>query len=469
MMSGQQWAYLRIRSGRARSTDGSADSTPSAYLRIRSGRARSTDGSADSTPSAYLRRHPGRARPLGGFTDSAPLRLLLIVLVAINLRPAVTAVGPMLSEIQHELHLSSAAAGAMTTLPLVCFGMYGLIAPFLRRSPAPETLLVAAMGLLTATLLIRVIPVTAVLFAGSLLAGVAISIGNIAVPAIIKRDYPDRVTTVTAVYSVAVTVGAAGASALAVPIEHGLHTGWRMPLALLAIPAAVAGLAWLPRLRRGGDPGAAAPGGHWELWRDKLAWQVTAFMGLQSVLAYAIIGWMPTIYIDRGLGKEAAGYAVSLVSLTQAVGAMAVPLFERRLRDQRPLVAAAVVLNVIGFAGIAWAPVGSVWAWAVLLGLGQGAAFATALSFLGLRSPDAQTARQLSGMAQGVGYVIAAAAPLALGALHDAVGNWTVPMIVMLGVAALTGLPGLAAGRNRTVLPHRATTAAGQECAPAAG
>src|SRR6266702_3655516 len=196
-------------------------------------------------------------------------RLLLIVLVAVNLRPAVTAVGPLLTEIQHDLHLSGAAAGAMTTLPLVCFGMYGLIAPFLRRSPAPEALMVAAMGLLTATLLIRVIPVTTALFAGSLLAGVAISIGNIAVPSIIKRDYPDRVTTVTAVYSVAVTVGAAGASALAVPIEHGLHASWRMPLGLLAIPAAVAALAWLPRMRRGGDRGAVRPGGHGELWRDR--------------------------------------------------------------------------------------------------------------------------------------------------------------------------------------------------------
>jgi len=393
------------------------------------------------------------------------LRLLLIVLVAINLRPAVTAIGPLLTEIQHDLHLSGAAAGALTTLPLVCFGMYGLVAPFLRKHPAPEALLVAAMGLLTATLLIRVIPVTAVLFAGSLLAGVAISIGNIAVPSIIKRDYPDRVTTITAVYSVAVTVGAAGASALAVPIEHGMHTSWRMPLALLAIPAAIAGIAWLPRMRRGRGQGAPAAGGHGELWRDRLAWQVTAFMGLQSVLAYAVIGWLPTICVDHGLGKEAAGYAVSLVSLTQAVGAVAVPLFGRRLSDQRPLVVGAVVLNIIGFAGIAWAPIGSVWGWAVFLGLGQGMAFATALSFLGLRAPDAHTARQLSGMAQGVGYVIAAAAPLALGALHDAVGNWTLPLGVMLGVAVLTAVPGLAAGRNRTVLPHRAD----QEHAPAVG
>ncbi|MQY20772.1 CynX/NimT family MFS transporter [Nocardia macrotermitis] len=393
------------------------------------------------------------------------LRLLLIVLVAVNLRPAVTAVGPLLSEIQQQLHLSSAAAGAMTTLPLVCFGLYGLIAPFQRRSPAPETLLVVAMGLLTATLLIRIIPVTAVLFAGSLVAGVAISIGNIAVPAIIKRDHPERVTAVTAIYTVAVTVGAAGASALAVPVEHGLHTSWRIPLALLAVPALAAGLAWLPRMLRARGQGTSAPGGHAELWRDRLAWQVTAFMGLQSLLAYAVIGWMPTICIDRGMGKEAAGYAVSLVSLTQAVGAMAVPLFERRLHDQRPLVGAVVVLNLLGFAGLAWAPIGSVWGWAVLLGVGQGVAFAAALSFLGLRAPDAHTARQLSGMAQGVGYLLAATGPLVLGALHDAAGGWTLPMVIMLGVAILTGLPGLAAARDRTVLPHRAPAATNQQAA----
>lgn len=384
---------------------------------------------------------------------STRARLLLIVLVAVNLRPAVTAVGPLLTEIQGDLHLSGTAAGALTTLPLVCFGAFGLVAPFLRRRPGNEVLLVGAMGLLTAALLVRIIPVAALLFAGSLLAGVAISVGNIAVPAVIKRDHPDRVTTVTAVYSVAVTVGAAGASGFAVPAEHALGTGWRVPLAVLAVPTVVAGLAWLPRARRApARAGGTVAGGHAAIWRDRLAWQVTAFMGLQSLLAYVVIGWLPTICQDRGMSKEPSGYVLALSSLMQAIGALAVPVIERRLRDQRPLIVLVAGLSVVGFAGIAWAPIGSVWAWAAVLGFGQGIGFATALSFLGLRAPDAEVAGQLSGMAQGVGYVIAALGPLAIGALHDASGGWTVPSVVVLVIAGLLTVPGLAAGREGTVL-----------------
>lgn len=378
--------------------------------------------------------------------------LILIVVVALNLRPAVTAVGPLLTEIRGGLQLSSTAAGALTTLPLVFFGAFGLVAPFLRRRPPSEALLVMSMALLSAGLLLRVVPVTAALFAGSLLAGLAISIGNIAVPAVIKRDHPERVTAVTAAYTVAVTVGASAASGLVAPAERLLGSGWRLPLGLLAVPAVAAGLAWLPRARRA--PAAAlARGGHAAVWRDRLAWQVTAFFGVQSLLAYVVIAWLPTICQDRGMAKVPAGYVLALSSLMQAAGALAVPVIERRLKDQRPLVVMVAALSAVGFAGIAWAPIASVWLWTVVLGLGQGIGFATALSFIGLRSPDAEIAGQLSGMTQGVGYVISALGPLAIGALHDASSGWNLPMAVSLAVAGLLLLPGLGAGRARTLNP----------------
>src|SRR5918992_3314081 len=176
--------------------------------------------------------------------------IVLIVLVALNLRPAVTAVGPLLSQIRDDLGLSGAAAGALTTLPLVFFGCFGLIAPFVRRSG--EWLLVSSMGILVVALLIRVIPHEVAQFAGSLLAGIGISVGNVAVPAIIKRDHPELITTVTAVYTVAVTGGAAISAGVMVPLENALDHGWRQPLVLLTIPAALAGLPRTPRTRRGG-------------------------------------------------------------------------------------------------------------------------------------------------------------------------------------------------------------------------
>ncbi|MFI6514745.1 CynX/NimT family MFS transporter [Spirillospora sp. NPDC050679] len=386
-------------------------------------------------------------------------QLALIVLVALNLRPAITAVGPLLTEIRGEFHLSGTAAGALTTLPLVCFGAYGLVAPFLRRVPRSETLVVGGMSLLVAALLLRLVDAPAALFAGSLVAGIAISVGNIAMPAIIKRDHPGSIPAVTAVYSVAVTVGAAASSGLAVPVEHLAGGSWRWPLALLAIPAAFAALVWLPRTRRPIRSAGAAPEGPAEparavarvVWRSPLAWAVTAFMGTQSLLAYVVIGWLPTLCQDRGMAEAPAGYVLALSSLLQAVGSLAVPVVARRTRDQRPLVLAVVALCVVGFAGITWAPIGTVWLWAVVLGLGQGAGFAAALSFLGLRSHDARIAGQLSGMAQGVGYVIAALGPLAIGALHDATHGWTVPMAVVLVIAVALVVPGMAAGRDRTV------------------
>jgi cyanate transporter len=381
-------------------------------------------------------------------------RYLLIIIVALNLRPAVTAVGPLLTEIRGDLQLSGTEAGALTTLPLVFFGSWGLLAPLLRRIPRSETLLVTSMALLIAGLLIRVIPLTLALFAGSLLAGIAISIGNIAVPSIIKRDHPEAITKVTAIYTVAVTVGAAAASGVVAPVERITGSGWRLPLALLAVPAALAGLVWLPRLWNG-RVAVPAPDDTPGVWGSKLAWQVTGFMGLQSLLAYVVIGWLPTICQSRGMGEVPSGYVLALSSLMQAVGALAVPFVERRLRDQRPLVGSVVVLSLVGFAGIAWAPIGSVWVWTVVLGLGQGIGFATALSFIGLRASDAHVAARLSGMAQGVGYVIAAFGPLAIGALHDLTHGWTVPIIVILGIACTLLIPGLGAGRLATVPDRR--------------
>lgn len=377
--------------------------------------------------------------------------VILIVLVALNLRPAVVAVGPLLRQIQDDLGLSGAAAGALTTLPVLFFGSYGLVAPAFRRRPRGEVLLVTSMVLLVVGLVARAIPGRVALFGGALLAGIAISIGNIAVPAIIKRDHPRAITTVTAVYTVAITVGAAVSSSVVVPLQHAMDSSWRPPLVLLAIPAAVAGIAWLPRLRGTGASQPAHEGGSPRLWRSALAWQVTGYMGTQSLLAYVTTGWLPSICQDRGLSEAASGYALGLTSLLQAVGAFLVPVLERRLRDQRPIVGLVALLCVIGYAGTVWAPAATIWLWIVVLGLGQGVGFATALSFIGLRASDAHVTARLSGMAQGVGYVIAALGPLAVGAVHDATHDWSVPTVVVLAVCTAMMVPGLGAGRTRTI------------------
>jgi cyanate transporter len=375
--------------------------------------------------------------------------IVLIVLVAINLRPAVTMVGPLLTQIRHELHLSGAAAGALTTLPLLFFGSFGLIAPFVRRRG--ESLLVTSMGILIVALVIRVIPNEVALFAGSLLAGIGISIGNVAVPAIIKRDHPGSLTMVTAIYTIAVTGGAAISGGVAVPIEKALGHGWRLPLLLLTIPALLAGLAWVPGMRRGGRAATAPAADAGRLWRDRLAWAVTGYMGTQSLLAYVVFAWLPTIYQDRGMDETSAGLILGFSGLVQAAGALSVPVIERRLPDQRRLVLLITGFVLAGFAGVAWAPLGSAPLWAIVLGIGQGASFAAALSFIGLRAADQHVAVRLSGMSQAVGYVIAALGPLGVGAIHDRTGGWSVPTIVLLIITGIMTLPGLAAARTRTL------------------
>jgi cyanate transporter len=389
-------------------------------------------------------------------TDRRIWPIVMIVLVAVNLRPAIAGVGPLLTEIRGDLHLSGAAAGALTTLPLLFFGSFGLIAPYVRRSG--EWLLVTSMGVLVVALLVRVIPNEVALFAGSLLAGIGISVGNFAVPAIIKRDHPDAITTVTSVYTIAVTGGAAVAAAVVVPLDHAIGHGWRAPLVLLAIPALLAGLAWVPRTR-GSTPrtsaAKAAPG----LWRHPLAWAITVFMGLQSLLAHTVLTWLPTIYQDRGMSETEAGLVLSVSAVMQVFGALAVPTIERRLSDQRPLVLLTAVLVLVSFAGIAWAPIGTAWLWTVVLGLAQGAIFATALSFIGLRAADQHVAARLSGMSQGVGYVIAALGPLGVGAVHDLSGGWSIPVALLLLITCVMAVPGLAAGQRKTIGTAERTTA----------
>jgi CP family cyanate transporter-like MFS transporter len=386
----------------------------------------------------------------GGQQRARLWSLALIVVVALNLRPAITSVGPLLTDIRAAMGLSSATAGALTTLPVLCFGAFGLLAPALRRRFREEILLAASMGLLTVGLLVRTGPSPATLFLGTAFAGIAISVGNVTLPAIIKRDHPAHVTLVTAIYSTALTVGAALTSGVMVPIRDATG-GWRPPLGLLAVPAVLAALAWLPRARHRAARAAVVTTAPPPLWRDRLAWQVTAFMGLQSLLAYVVFGWLPTICQDRGLSESHAGLVLAVSSIVQAAGSLAVPMIDRRLRDQRPIVVAVGVLTLAGFAGIVWAPVGLIWVSAVVLGLGQGSGFALALAFIGLRAGDAQVAARLSGMAQGLGYLIAATGPFVFGALHDLTGGWNVPIGLAVAIAALEIVPGLAAGRARTI------------------
>ena len=385
-----------------------------------------------------------------------------VVLVAINLRPAAASIGPVLGEIQSDTGLSSGWAGALTTLPVLCFGLLAPLAPVLARRLGLHTAIALAMVTLVAGILLRLVPGDVFLFAGTALAGSSIATGNVLLPVVVRRDFPHRTGMAMALYTTALIGFAALAAGLTVPLANALGGGWRPGLAIWAAPAAVAALAWLPALRRR-DPGPAAPrsdAAHTAqtahtahtartLLRHPLAWQVTFFFALQSGGFYATLAWLPSIFRSHGASAAHAGVLLSLSMVVGLATALSVPAIASRHRDQRLLVVASCALTAAGLAGILLAPMSASYLWVILLGLGQNATFPLALMMIVTRSGNVATTEGLSTLAQSVGYVLAAFAPLAVGAIHGLSGSWTPPLILLLAIVAPELVVGLGAGRDR--------------------
>ena len=381
------------------------------------------------------------------------LALAGLLLVAINLRPALTSVSPVLKNIAEGLSLSPAAQGVLTTLPVVCLGLAAPLAPKLSRRLGPERTIFIILILLAVTLLARPLSGTLGLFVFTALAGACIGIMNVLLPGIVKRDFPARVSLMTGLYTVALNLGASLAAGATEPLRQAFGEQWQPSLAFWLIPAVIAALVWIPQLWIKHTVRMRPRGGH-SLYRNGLAWQVTLFMGLQSSLAYTVFGWLPTILQDRGVAPVTAGLALSVSILCQVITAILAPLLGSRMKDQRTVLIGVMMLTLCGLAGCLYAPTESLWLWIVVLGLGQGGTFSMALTLLALRAPDADTAAELSGMAQGFGYVLAAFGPLLVGLLHDWSGGWDVVGILLglIGLAAM--VVALGAGRNRLVRPH---------------
>jgi MFS transporter, CP family, cyanate transporter len=385
-----------------------------------------------------------------------------VVLVAINLRPAAAAIGPVLNRIQSDSGLSSGWAGALTTLPVLCFGLLAPLAPVLARRLGLRAALAGAMCLLLAGTLLRLIPGVGLLFLGTALAGTAIAIGNVLLPVLVRRDFAHRTGTAMALYTVSLIGFAALSAGATVPLADAFGGGWRPGLAVWAIPAAIAALAWLPALvRRAALPSADrrsstnadSPRPVRALLRRPLAWAVTLFFAVQSGGFYATLAWLPSIFRSHGASEAHAGLLLSLTMAVGVIAALVVPGLAGRSRDQRPLVAGSCLLMASGLLGILLAPMSVPYLWAVLLGLGQNAAFPLALMLIVMRGGSVATTAGLSTMAQSVGYGLSSLAPLAVGTLHGMAHSWTPPLILLLALVAPQLLIGLAAGRDRQLSP----------------
>lgn len=375
-----------------------------------------------------------------------------IILIALNLRAAVVAISPVLHELQRGTGMSNAEAGLLTTLPVACFGLAGPLAIGLARRYSMELLLFLAMAILTLALLLRLIPSNVALFGGTLLAGITIAFGNVLLPPVIKRDFGARTGTMTAAYVAALSLGAAFASGLTVPLEHLFGWDWRAALAIWSTFAAAATIVWLPQLWSQHRIDETKPRiGLRSLMHDPVAWNVTAFMGLQSLGFYTTTAWLPAYFVGHGIDPSTAGWLLSLTNIIGVPAVLAAPILSSKLRDQRPLVMIVALIYAIGLAGLLIAPTAAPYLWAGVLGTAQGATFSLAITFILLRAPDAEHTAPLSTMAQGVGYVTAALGPFIFGALRDATHGWTVPLLALFVVFVPMTIAGIGAARPRFV------------------
>jgi CP family cyanate transporter-like MFS transporter len=403
------------------------------------------DAEIDSVPPPVA-AHPGSAARLAA----------ALVLIAFNLRPLFPSFSVLLPGITLSTGLSPGGASLMTTMPVLCLGVFAPWAPVLARRFGAERTILCLMILLTVGTAIRGLANIPALSFGTVASGISIALINVLLPGLIKRDFPRRIGLMSGLYTMALCGGAAAAAGLTIPLERLLALSWAGALALWSLPALAAVLLWAPQTPRG-SPKAQARVVVQGCWRCPLAWQLTAFMVLQSMLSFSVFGWLAPMLHDRGLSTADAGLIVSASVLCQTAACLVAPPLAARSRDQRLVNTVAVLLAVAGYLGCLFAPLSTVWAWALLQGFGQGALTSVALTLIVLRSRDAHVAAALSGMVQGVGYGVGASGPLLVGMLRAWTGGFHAVGLLFAAVGVLAIFVGWGAGRDLHVAAESVT------------
>lgn len=390
--------------------------------------------------------------PTGRSSFRLAILIAGIVLIAANLRPAITAVGPLVGDIRSSTEISVTAAGLLTTLPLLAFGALSMTAPALARQLRAEWILLISMVVLAFGAMLRGIPGLIPLFAGTALLGGAVAFANVLLPALIKREFHDRLGAMTALYSSVLGGSAALGSGLAIPLSENAGLGWQGAIAIWGALALLAALIWSPqigrRTRPAEVPDAPPTGG---VWRSPLAWQVALFFGLQSLGFYITVAWLPAILIEDGIDEARAGLMLALVQIAGVLSTLIVPRLAEKGTHQRRLVTIMSGMLITGALGLAAAGSSAVTLWVVLLGLGNGAGLALGLMFFVLRAGGPRSAGELSGMGQTVGYLVAATGPFLAGAARDSSGSWTPVLLAMAVLAGLQFCFGMGAGRQLVI------------------
>lgn len=377
----------------------------------------------------------------------ALLRLLAILIVTLNLRGAITGVGPLLQEIQAHFGMNATAAGLLASLPVFAFGILSPCAAPLARRLGMEWAIFVSMLLLVAGIGLRYVDGPAWLYLGTAFIGCGIAFNNVLLPGLLRRDFASRLTLVTALFTmVLVTCGGLG-SGIAIPLAD--WGGWRFSLASWVAPALVGVLVWATQLRGHSAP-PERPGGHVRMWNKALAWQVSLFMACQSTAFYVLIAWFPSMMHDlEGISAARSGVILFIYQIFVLGSVMATPLLIQRSRDQRLIGAGLAAIILAAFLGLFFDPQHAL-GWMILMGLGAGGSLVLSITLFSLRSATAEQSVSLSGMAQAIGYTMAAVVPIVIGYLHDVLQGWTVPLLLMIAISALQVWMGYLSGRQGT-------------------
>jgi len=392
----------------------------------------------------------------GTTTFYTTLLLSGIILLAFNLRPAITAVGPISDLIKADLSLSHTALGMLTSLPLLAFAAVSPLVPGMaRRFTNIGSIIIGLFLILTGILSRSLVHSVFMLFCGTLLIGIGIAICNVLLPVIVKDFFPEKVGIMTSVYSTSMGILAALASGLSVPLATGMGYGWEGALGIWAIPAtlAIGIMLYLQKFdREKGETSVESSNGTGNVWKSPLAWQVALFFGFQSFLFYVTISWLPEILVSKGASAEEAGWLLSFLQLIGLPGSFLIPVIAGRLKNQKSIAFLLGFLTALGY-GLLFVSTGKFWIIVslIVIGFPLNGAFALGLLFLALRVRNSQESSQLSGMAQSFGYLVSAIGPILIGSLYDATQNWSMPIITLVITSMMVGVIGMAAGRNKYI------------------
>ncbi|WP_433263968.1 CynX/NimT family MFS transporter [Actinosynnema sp. CS-041913] len=374
-----------------------------------------------------------------------------VALAAANLRPAVTSLASVLGDVRGSLGVSTAWTSALTAVPTLCFGFAAFLAPWLGRRLGMARAVALSLLVLTAGLVLRIVDGPAVVLGGTFVACAGIAVCNVLIPVVVKDSFPGRVGVVTGVYTAVMAAGAAAGAAFTPGLESLLGS-WRLAVGAWAFLSLAALLVWLAGARHGEVVRAEAPrvASKRSLARSPLAWVITVFFGLQSLLAYTVMGWLPQILGDAGVDRTTAGLLLAVTMVLGVPVSLIVPPLAARRAGQSGMVLGLGLLSVAGVLGLALAPSYAPGLWVVLIGVGMGM-FPLALVMISLRTSSTSDTARLSAMAQSIGYLISAAGPFAFGVLRGATGTWTVSMLVLVALLVLLTALGWIAGRPRTI------------------